>query len=193
MAVWDKALEAFGLWYDQLCAESLGKLEAASRTPLTAVCTRELHSRGQQHQQGPLDKVICNLVTDRPRRAPIALTPEPGEPNDGYTFLEGKTVPELNEAAFLGTDAAYAQARRPGLTFHLDALNEEMIGALVHLFELATVMEGMLMGVNPLDQPGVEDYKRFLNALLGRPGREKQLAEYNAWHAGREARVESWG
>ena len=46
-----KALEAVGLWYDQLLAESLGK-DGQGATPLTVVNTRDLHSRGQQHQEG---------------------------------------------------------------------------------------------------------------------------------------------
>ena len=51
MSVWSKALEAFGLWHDQLLAESNGK-EGLGVTPLTTVNTRDLHSRHQQHQQG---------------------------------------------------------------------------------------------------------------------------------------------
>ena len=61
LSVWSKKLEALGLWYDQLLAESLGK-QGRGPTPLTAVQTRDLHSRGQQHQEGARDKVINNLV-----------------------------------------------------------------------------------------------------------------------------------
>jgi glucose-6-phosphate isomerase len=192
MAVWDKALEAFGLWYDQLCAESLGQLEARSRTPLTAVCTRELHSRGQQHQQGPSDKVICNLVVGRPRQAPLTIGAESGPGNDNLGFVEGRPLPQLNAAAAAGTDTAYAAARRPGMTLALDALDAEMIGGLVYLFELATVVEGLLMAIDPLDQPGVEAYKKLLNGLLGNPKYEAARAEYEAWHAQRETRRSAW-
>ena len=52
LSVWSKKLEALGLWYDQLLAESLGK-QGRGPTPLTAVQTRNLHARGQQHQEGP--------------------------------------------------------------------------------------------------------------------------------------------
>ena len=55
-----------GFWYDQLLAESLGKQERG-RLPLTVVNTRDLHSRGQQHQEGKRDKLITNLIVERPR------------------------------------------------------------------------------------------------------------------------------
>ena len=34
-----------------------------------------------------------------------------------------------------------------------------------------------MLGVNPFNQPGVEDYKRNMFALLGKPGYEQQTAE----------------
>src|SRR5205823_8143564 len=40
LAVWSKKLEALGLWYDQLLAESLGK-QGRGPSPLTAVPTRD--------------------------------------------------------------------------------------------------------------------------------------------------------
>ena len=43
LSIWSKKLEAVGLWYDQLLAESLGK-QGRGPTPLTAVQTRDLHS-----------------------------------------------------------------------------------------------------------------------------------------------------
>src|SRR5260370_37354590 len=72
LAVWSKKLEAFGLWHDQLLAESLGK-QGRGPTPLTVVQTRDLHSRGQQHQEGPRDRVINNLVVKSPQGVPIGV------------------------------------------------------------------------------------------------------------------------
>ena len=37
-------------------------------------------------------------------------------------------------------------------------------------------MSGYLLGVNPFNQPGVEDYKRNMFALLNKPGYEEQRA-----------------
>src|SRR4029077_12610779 len=70
LAVWSKKLESLGLWHDQLLSESLGK-QGRGPTPLTVVQTRDLHSRGQQHQEGARDRVINNLVVKAPKAAPI--------------------------------------------------------------------------------------------------------------------------
>jgi glucose-6-phosphate isomerase len=72
LSSWSKKLEALGLWYDQLLAESLGK-QGKGPTPITAVNTRDLHSRGQQHQDGTRDKVINNLVVKTPVHLPIMI------------------------------------------------------------------------------------------------------------------------
>lgn len=194
MSVWTKALEAFGLWYDQLSAESLGK-DSRGRTPITAVCTRELHSRGQQHQEGTRDKVICNLVVRDPRRDPLAADPDPGDDAeramyanrdaydkaqrkrieaeaDGFFYAAGQPLHNISEFAYMATDTAYAKVQRPGMTMAIGKLDEEHLGALIFLFELATLVEGRLMAVDPLDQPGVQAYKDFLTGLLGKPGLE---------------------
>src|SRR5262249_52052138 len=61
MSIWSKKLEAVGRWYEQLVAESLGKM-GRGPTPLTIVQTHDLYTRGQQNQEGPRDRVINNLV-----------------------------------------------------------------------------------------------------------------------------------
>src|SRR5205085_1704550 len=72
LAAWSKKLEGLGLWYDQLLAESLGK-QGRGPTPLTVVQTRDLHSRGQQHQEGTRDKLVNNLYVKGTKHAPIQI------------------------------------------------------------------------------------------------------------------------
>jgi len=45
------------------------------------------------------------------------------------------------------------------------------------LFEATTAFAGPLYGVDPFDQPGVEEAKRLAFAALGRPGYEALRAE----------------
>ena len=40
--------------------------------------------------------------------------------------------------------------------------------------EYAVAVSGYMMGINPFDQPGVEDYKRNMFALLAKPGFENE-------------------
>ncbi|MCA9258936.1 MAG: glucose-6-phosphate isomerase [Planctomycetales bacterium] len=164
MSTWGKRLEALGLWYDQLLSESLGKEERGA-LPLTVVNTRDLHSRGQQHQQGRRDKIITNVIVDQASAAPIALGSSEYN-QDGLNELADKTLPDILSAAVAGTNQAYAADQRPTTDLHLPQLNEYVMGQTLQMFMLATVLEGRLIGINPYGQPGVEDYKRNMNAIL---------------------------
>jgi glucose-6-phosphate isomerase len=164
LATWGKALEAAGLWYDQLLSESLGKNKRGA-TPLTIVNTRDLHSRGQQHQEGRRDKLITNLIPQSVRRDRLSI--EQSELNqDKLNELAGKTLPDIMAAAIQGTNRAYADDRRPTADIRLPGLDEFSMGQYFQMMMLATVVEGRLIGINPYGQPGVEAYKRHMNALL---------------------------
>ena len=56
----------------------------------------------------------------------------------------------------------------------MPALNEYYIGQLIYFFERACGVSGLMLGVNPFNQPGVEDYKRNMFALLNKPGYEEE-------------------
>jgi glucose-6-phosphate isomerase len=164
LSTWGKGLEAAGLWYDQLLSESLGK-NGQGAMPLTVVNTRDLHSRGQQHQQGRRDKLITNVIVDRPRRAAIAIGRSDLD-QDRLNELAGKTLPDVLRAAIAGTNKAYADDGRPTADLHLPRLDEAAMGQFFQMLMLATAVEGRLMGINPYGQPGVEAYKINMNAYL---------------------------
>ena len=102
LSVWSKALEAVGLWYDQLLAESLGKQEQGA-TPITAVNTRDLHSRAQQHQEGRRDKLHTNLIVDHWRTDPLPVGASDLN-QDELNKHADKTLPEIMAAAIAGTN-----------------------------------------------------------------------------------------
>jgi len=164
LSAWSKKLEAFGLWHDQLLAESLGK-DGQGPTPLTTVNTRDLHSRGQQHQDGARDKVINNLIVRSPRH-PATMIGMADNNQDDLNQFNRKGLPDLMNAAIKGTNQAYWDAARPTADLLMPALSEHAMGQLMQMLMLATVIEGRLMGVNPYGQPGVEAYKRNMKAIL---------------------------
>lgn len=166
LSTWGNRLEALGLWYDQLLSESLGKEERGA-TPITVVNTRDLHSRGQQHQEGAPNKLITNLVVERPATAPVSL-PRVGDAadHDQLNRFANKSVPDMLTAAIAGTNEAYAEAARPTTDVVLPRLDEYHLGELLQMLMLATVLEGRLIGINPYGQPGVEAYKRNMMRLL---------------------------
>jgi glucose-6-phosphate isomerase len=164
LSTWGKGLEAAGFWYDQLLSESLGKQEKGA-TPLTVVNTRDLHSRGQQHQEGRRDKVITNVIVDHVRRQPLAVGASQHD-QDQLNALAQKTLPDIMAAAIAGTNQAYREDRRPTADLHLPRLDEASMGQFFQMLMLATVVEGRLIGINPYGQPGVEAYKKHMNAFL---------------------------
>jgi len=164
LSVWSKKLEALGLWYDQLLAESIGK-QGRGPTPLTTVQTRDLHSRGQQHQEGPRDKIINNLIIKTPKTPPIQIQMADRNEDD-LNSLARKTLVDLQQAAVRGTNQAYADVARPTADLILPVLSDHTIGQLMQMLMLATVVEGRLMNINPYGQPGVEAYKRNMKAVL---------------------------
>lgn len=165
LSTWGKRLEALGLWYDQLLAESLGKEERGA-FPLTIVNTRDLHSRGQQHQEGKRDKLITNVIVDAAASPPVRL-PQWANDQDQLNKIQGKPYTELLSAAIQGTNQAYADVKRPTADIRVPKLDEYALGQLLQMFMLATVLEGRLIGINPYGQPGVEAYKKNMGRILG--------------------------
>ncbi|MFM7056895.1 MAG: glucose-6-phosphate isomerase [Planctomycetota bacterium] len=165
LSTWGSCLEALGFWYDQLLSESLGKHERGA-TPITVVNTRDLHSRGQQHQEGRRDKLITNLLPGEPRFAPLAL-PSHRFDQDRLNQLAGTPLPRILQAAVSGVNEAYADERRPTADLGLPTLSEHALGQLLQMLMLATVVEGRLTGTNPYGQPGVEAYKKNVQKNLG--------------------------
>jgi glucose-6-phosphate isomerase len=164
LSTWGKRLEAAGLWYDQLLAESLGKSERGA-LPLTVVNTRDLHSRGQQHQQGKRDKLITNVIVEQPTGASVPIGSS--ELNqDGPNELADKTIADVMKAAIAGTNQAYREDNRPTADLRLPRLDEYTLGQFFQMMMLATAVEGRLIGINPYGQPGVEAYKKNMNAIL---------------------------
>lgn len=164
LSVWSKKLESLGFWYDQLLSESIGK-QGLGPTPITFVGTRDLHSRGQQHQEGPRDKVINNIVLKSFTHPPMMIGMSDRN-EDELNQYNRKSLSDVMAAAHEGTTRAYADAARPSADLIMPGITEHSMGQLLQMLMLATVVEGRLLGVNPYGQPGVEAYKRNMKELL---------------------------
>lgn len=149
-------------WLQQLLCESEGKNgKGLFVTPLTF--STDLHSVGQFIQQGTpiLAETFINVLT--PQKDNSILNVLLGSP---IKFLDGKNVSDVCKAGFEGTVKAHAEAKVPIAIITIDEINEYNYGYLVYFFELACACSGYLLGVNPFDQPGVEQYKQYMRELL---------------------------
>jgi len=59
-------------------------------------------------------------------------------------------------------------------------MDAKSLGYMIYFFEKACAISGYISGINPFDQPGVEEYKKNMFALLGKPGFEDLKAELEA-------------
>jgi len=168
------ALREVGDWYVQLWAESLGKTEGVGPTPLRAVGATDQHSLLQLLMEGPQDKLVTFIAADEP--AGELEIPRAWEEHEALAYLGGKRLGLLLDAERRGTTAALAEAGRPSLTIRLPRIDAGAVGELLFLWEAATAFTGLLWGIDPFDQPGVEASKRITQALLGRRGFEEHAA-----------------
>ena len=99
---------------------------------------------------------------------------------DGLNFLEGKTMDYINRKAFEGTVLAHTDGGVPNVVVEAPDFSEDTLGYLIYFFEKACAVSGYMMGINPFDQPGVENYKKNMFALLGKPGYESEKAALEA-------------
>ena len=89
---------------------------------------------------------------------------------DGLNYLAGKTLDYVNKKAMEGTIKAHVTGDVPNIQITMNKLDEENLGELIYFFEKACAMSGNILGVNPFNQPGVEEYKKNMFKLLKKPG-----------------------
>ncbi|MBC8344041.1 MAG: glucose-6-phosphate isomerase, partial [Bacteroidetes bacterium] len=89
---------------------------------------------------------------------------------DGLNYLAGRRLHEINLIAEQASILAHYSGKVPVIIIRVPGLNERIIGQLIYFFELACGISGYILGVNPFDQPGVENYKKNMFRLLGKPG-----------------------
>ena len=167
LANYEPKLHYFAEWWKQLFGESEGK-EQKGIFPSSVDFTTDLHSMGQYIQQGRRSLYETVLWVENSKND---IKIKADEDNiDGLNFLAGKTLNFVNQKAMEGTVEAHVAGDVPNIILQIDKLDEENIGQLIYFFEKACAVSGMLLGVDPFNQPGVEAYKKNMFRLLGKPG-----------------------
>lgn len=158
-------------WWKQLYGESEGK-EQRGIFPAGVDFTTDLHSMGQYIQEGRRNLFETVLKVEESKSD---ITIKSDEDNlDGMNFVAGKTLDFVNKKAMEGTVEAHVSGGVPNIILSMARLDEETIGELIYFFELSCAMSGKILRVNPFNQPGVEEYKKNMFRLLGKPGYEKK-------------------
>lgn len=150
-------------WWRQLWAESLGKNGKGS-TPVGAVGPVDQHSQLQLFRDGPGDALFTLLTTDTTGRGPAAPVERSNALN--LSYLAGRALGDLVAAEARATAETLSRNNRPVRQMHIAKVNERSMGALMMHFMLETILMARLMGVDPFDQPGVEEGKVLARQFL---------------------------
>ena len=164
---YEPKMHYFTEWWKQLYGESEGK-ENKGIFPAGVDFTTDLHSMGQYIQEGRRD-LFETVISIKTPKNDIIINPD-DDNLDGLNYLSGKTMDYVNKKAMEGTIKAHVDGDVPNIEIEMNKLYEKNIGELIYFFEKACAMSGMILGVNPFNQPGVEKYKKNMFHLLEKPG-----------------------
>lgn len=137
-ASFEPATMYFNEWLKQLFGESEGKNKQGI-FPASVIYSTDLHSMGQFMQDGRrnLYETIIDYPTD-----------------------------DLNAKVVEAVRIAHTAGRIPVLNIKVPTYDAKGFGELIYFFEMACAISAKLAGVNPFDQPGVEEYKNELKKLI---------------------------
>ncbi|MGI6751598.1 MAG: glucose-6-phosphate isomerase [Anaerovoracaceae bacterium] len=155
---YEPRLEWFCQWLKQLFGESEGK-DGKGIFPTSLQFSTDLHSMGQYLQEGSpiLFETVLNI-----KNPPADIT----IPESAGSLLAGRQMNYINNAALEGVIRAHEKAGVPIIRIDIAAMEERYFGQMVQFFERSCALSGYILGVNPFDQPGVEQYKAEMRKLL---------------------------
>jgi len=162
LAYFQPSLCYFAKWWVQLFGESEGK-DNKGIYPTHLSYSEDLHSLGQYVQDG--EKTIFETFIKLSNMGADFAIPS-SLIEDGFGHLDGKGLNDLNLAAYSGTVTAHRKGGIPVIEMEVPEFNAYYVGQLFYFFMFACYYSGVLLGVNPFDQPGVESYKQCMLDFL---------------------------
>lgn len=169
LVAYEPKLTSTSEWWKQLMGESEGK-NHKGLFPASVNYSTDLHSLGQYVQDGQrlLFETVLNIEVPQ-----VDYIIEKDDDNlDQLNYLAGKGMDFVNKQACQGTMLAHVDGGVPNVFINLETLTAKSYGQLLYFFMKACAMTCYLLEVNPFNQPGVEDYKKNMFALLGKAGYE---------------------
>lgn len=156
-------LERLIKWWVQLWAESLGK-DGKGSQPVGALGPVDQHSQQQLYLAGPRDKLFTVITVATHGIGPV-IAPDLALRMDEPGFA-GKSIGDLVAAQGRAMIDTFAGNGRPVRHIHLERLDEAALGALLMHFMLETILTGYGLGIDPFDQPAVEEAKILAKRYL---------------------------
>jgi len=164
LMTYSDALFYFGKWYMQLWAESIGK-DGKGITPIHAVGTTDQHSQLQLYLGGPKDKFFSFITTNHYKLG-LKMHEKTLQSLKNSSYLAGKFMGDLMQAEQQATMDTFNQNGLAFREINLHKIDEFSLGQLMTLSMLETVATCYFLGVNPFDQPAVEQGKILTKKYL---------------------------
>jgi glucose-6-phosphate isomerase len=160
-------LSPFGFWFRQLWAESLGK-DGKGTTPIRAQGAVDQHSQLQLYLSGPADKLYTIIMGEARGQGPRYAKDQLGD--KALDWLGGRTLGDLLDVSQRATAETLARNGRPVRVIRVPTLDERSLGALMMHYMLETIVAADLLGIDPFDQPAVEEGKKLARQYLAEMG-----------------------
>lgn len=169
----------FAEWFAQLWGESLGK-EGRGTTPVRALGAIDQHSQVQLYTDGPDDKFFT-IINIKDHGEKVYVPPVDCEALGPLSYLGNADIGKMLGLEAMSTAAAIVKNGRPLVWIETGKIDCLTLGALIFYYEYMTALTGRMMDIDPFDQPGVEQGKKYTYGLMGREGFEKDAAEAKEW------------
>lgn len=163
MTCYEPSFKYTAEWFKQLFGESEGK-QGKGIFPASAQYTTDLHSLGQYVQEGERS-LFETLVRFDHAGAPVRVANDLAD-SDGLNYLSNEEMYTIQTVAENAVISAHNSGGVPVVLIESGEINERNIGAMLYFFQLSCAISGLMLGVDPFDQPGVEAYKSTMHAML---------------------------
>jgi glucose-6-phosphate isomerase len=150
-------------WWVQLWAESLGK-DGMGTQPVAALGPVDQHSQQQLYLAGPRDKLFTVITLANKGKGPGI--DETLAKACGQASFIGKTMGDLVAAQGMAMIDTFAANGCPVRRIEIETLDEASMGELLMHLMLETILTGYAMGIDPFDQPAVEEAKLLAKRYL---------------------------
>ena len=169
LASFEPGFQTFGRWWQQLFAQSEGKL-GRGIFPAVVELPAELHAMGQLIQEGNRN-LFETMIRFAPPENKVTVGGE-WKDLDQLNYLEGKNLDYVEEQACQAALTAHVDGGVPVITMDCGELTERKVGELFCFLELSSSISAWLMGVDPSAGSGTEIFEQNLLHLLGKPVQE---------------------
>ena len=151
----------FLYWCQQLIAESLGK-KGKGILPVVSEAPKDHHSLLQLYLDGPRDKLFYIFSLKLNKKIKIKKNVF----GKNFSYVENKDLSKAKEAQKNALIHVFKKKKIPYQEFIINKKNEETLSELFSYFIMETALVGKMIGVNPFDQPAVEEVKTLTKKYL---------------------------